>query len=1278
MGRCDVRESHYVLGFVLLLLSSSAVALADNSEFKQLGGPPEEIAAMSPANPASSATRSRSATLLVSLTKGEGDQWDWNGVVPVEHGALRFAVLSGGPPWTVTMRDPVTRELKLIEAARTHTTVGLAEKATAAVTYDLQDLATGSVELHLTSNQPGHGVVLIQGQSSLQLVSHQVQFNQQAGQSIALVAHLNDTAPDVQVDARAYVITPDGETQTLSIADDGSHEDRGAADGVYGTAFHADRPGNYRVQIVLTGSDREGNRFLRTVEHLIPVVDDSVAISADSAETSFITDRRLQIRLKANVARGSGRVRAYAEVWGRRNGSPVPVGWIGGMSVITGGELTLGLDKRWILRAGAEGPFELRNLRVEESSNFITIASVKRIALPAIDVSSLAPASEISVDEEMLMGPRPRTLRAESRGGDVSSQEYTDGVGHKLLLVHGYCSSNVWGGVSGQFSNAAVFTDLNANRTLDSFASLIKSFGIGWNSYAIVAHSQGGLASLHLYAHYWSGLDNAGPGRLIQSVGSPYQGTNIAGNWAAFGQVFGAGCGENTSLTYAGAATWLAGVSSSHRSRVNYFTTSFVDDAGYDYCSLATDLLLTDPDDGVVEYAWAQLPGGVNQGHKYGWCHSANMREPAQTTDSARNSSMSSNAAVGPPTVTTNAASSIGSGTATLNGSVNPNGAQATTWFEYGTSTSYTWSISAQTRSGTTSQSISSAPSLICATTYQFRAVANNSAGTRYGTNRSFTTAACPTIPPTVTTSAATGIGQTSATLNGTVNPNGASTTTAFEYGTTTSYGITVSAQTRTGSTSQSISASPSLSCGTTYYYRARGTNSAGTNYGSSSSFTTSTCPAQAPSVNTNGATSITQSSATLNGTVNPNGATASTAFDYGSSPSYGSSANAQTRSGSSSQSISASVSGLQCATTYYFRARASNSGGTTYGSQLSFQTSSCPANPCSYSLTPASAPGGANGGNSSVQVNGSPSGCAGSWSVSSDAGWLTLTGTQSGNGSGSWPVSYAYDSNGGSARDGHLSFSGAFSGTSVFTLSQASATASCTPLALGSPVLLPASSAPRFEFASYCIQVPAATNLLTVEMSGGDGDPDLYVRYGTAPTANEYDCRPYVGGTAEVCTFTNPQSGTWYVGIDTYSPYSNVTLKATTITNEPQVGRNFYLVTPCRVIDTRSANGPGGGPAVSAGGTRTVPLSGTCGIPPSAAAVSLNVTAVTPPATGYLALYATGTILQGTSTVHYRSGRTRASCAIIPLSAAGELNVYNSTSLGPTHFIIDVTGYFY
>ena len=98
-------------------------------------------------------------------------------------------------------------------------------------------------------------------------------------------------------------------------------------------------------------------------------------------------------------------------------------------------------------------------------------------------------------------------------------------------------------------------------------------------------------------------------------------------------------------------------------------------------------------------------------------------------------------------------------------------------------------------------------------------------------------------MPPTVTTGSATSVTSSSATLNGTVNPNGSSTTYYFQYGTSTSYGSsTTSTSAGSGTSDVSVDASISgRSSNTTYHYRLIATNSAGTSYGDDQSFTTDT-----------------------------------------------------------------------------------------------------------------------------------------------------------------------------------------------------------------------------------------------------------------------------------------------------------------------------------------------------------------------------------------------------------------------------------------------------
>ncbi|MEI5637534.1 MULTISPECIES: M4 family metallopeptidase [unclassified Pseudoalteromonas] len=65
----------------------------------------------------------------------------------------------------------------------------------------------------------------------------------------------------------------------------------------------------------------------------------------------------------------------------------------------------------------------------------------------------------------------------------------------------------------------------------------------------------------------------------------------------------------------------------------------------------------------------------------------------------------------------------------------------------------------------------------------------------------------------------------------------------------------------------------------------------------------------------------------------------------------------------------------------------------------------------------------------------------------------------------------------------------------------------------------------------------------LDVTISGGSGDADLYLNYGSQSTTADYDCRPYKNGNEETCTISNPQSGTWYIDLRGYNAASGVTL---------------------------------------------------------------------------------------------------------------------------------------
>src|SRR6266481_9639773 len=195
------------------------------------------------------------------------------------------------------------------------------------------------------------------------------------------------------------------------------------------------------------------------------------------------------------------------------------------------------------------------------------------------------------------------------------------------------------------------------------------------------------------------------------------------------------------------------------------------------------------------------------------------------------------------------------------------------------------------------------------------------------------------TGPPVVTTNPATFIASFSGKLNGSLNPHGLTTTFHFQYGTTTSYGLTTAPQTQTGNTSRNVSANVTgLTANTLYHFRIVASNSDGTRMGSDRTFTTLTATGP-PVVMTNPATNVTASSATLHGSLDPHGLTTTVHFQYGTTTSYGHTTPMQTQTGNRVRPISANISAFTSSTTYHFRMTATNSGGTRMGGDRTFIT---------------------------------------------------------------------------------------------------------------------------------------------------------------------------------------------------------------------------------------------------------------------------------------------------------------------------------------------------
>jgi hypothetical protein len=210
--------------------------------------------------------------------------------------------------------------------------------------------------------------------------------------------------------------------------------------------------------------------------------------------------------------------------------------------------------------------------------------------------------------------------------------------------------------------------------------------------------------------------------------------------------------------------------------------------------------------------------------------------------------------------------------------------------------------------------------------------------------DESFKTLEVATEPvPTVVTKAASSVAQTAATLNATVNPNGGEVSKCeFEYGTTTAYGETVNCAALPGSGESPVAVSAAvtvLSVNTTYHFRIVAAGSGGRSVGADETFKTLPAP---PTVVAKPASSITQTQATLNGTVNPNGGEVSKCeFEYGPTVSYGKTAPCvpPPGTGEGAVAVSAAITGLTANTTYHYRIAAVSPGGTSVGVDETLET---------------------------------------------------------------------------------------------------------------------------------------------------------------------------------------------------------------------------------------------------------------------------------------------------------------------------------------------------
>ncbi len=480
-------------------------------------------------------------------------------------------------------------------------------------TYPAVILPADQREMYISvqMNKRVGGFVLFDQSPDRSLYTYIKQQRTLIDQPITFASSLSDASKIVTL--RAIVRAPDGSREVIEAEVDEQE-----------LSFTPARPGQYAVQVFAEYANAHNRPVMLSTQHLIEIESPTTPIGEPR-----VMPRGDRVELVFERADSDDRTIVAAEVWGRSDAGMVPVCWL---ARVCDADRSLLLDPRLIADAGVDPQsIELRQVRVHDVDSMVPTQIIERVPL---DMNAALGALR---DERA-------PLRVRYQGASDQSRGALPG-GHRLLLVHGYCSGGNPFTTSHFSGDIAIFNDPEVSRSHDAFALEIMAQASPMKSFGVAAHSQGAMAALHLYTFYFSGLDWARGDRLIQSVGAPYQGTALAGNAAVLGDIFGFGCGENSDMSYTGSANWLSLIPTSSRQQVWYYTTSFEDRPfAFDYCNIITDLLLDDPDDGVIERSAGQLPGANNMGHVEDWCHTTGMRDPAQCTDASRNATINARA----------------------------------------------------------------------------------------------------------------------------------------------------------------------------------------------------------------------------------------------------------------------------------------------------------------------------------------------------------------------------------------------------------------------------------------------------------------------------------------------------------------------------------------------------------------------------------------------------------------------------------------------------------
>lgn len=216
-----------------------------------------------------------------------------------------------------------------------------------------------------------------------------------------------------------------------------------------------------------------------------------------------------------------------------------------------------------------------------------------------------------------------------------------------------------------------------------------------------------------------------------------------------------------------------------------------------------------------------------------------------------------------------------------------------------------------------------------------------------------------------------------------------------------------------------------------------------------------------------------------------------------------------------------------------------------------------------------------------------------------------------------------------------------------------------------GNVCIPPNCTAPAITSQPAAVSIPAGTGVtLSVGATGTSLTYQWYI--GTSGVTSS----PVGGATGASVSVTPAVTTTYWVRVS--NSCGTADSAAATVTVQAIGAAKFYLLTPCRILDTR------GGTPVPANGIMNLILTGKCSVPTGITSVAVNVTVVSPVTNGLVTIYPgpANTVKPLVSTINYSVSRTLANNARITAGTDGTINIFNAAS-SPLDFLIDVAGYF-